>query len=205
MIVAGFVQNAPVPANMLESLKTTAAETQRVNPLSIGGGADSSKLRDKFVQRGAASFVAQLRDTKENSDMLVSLILTKEMLLVAKKPSYKTMYTLKYAEGLKAFPVPKDHNGVIVISSELDEPLMFGCGQAKLFQETLEAFVTMSGCANPNPLHRPEVVPGRNNVAVAPAAPAAPQGGGPPPPPPPPGAPKVGAGPPPPPPNVRKT
>ncbi len=32
-----------------------------------------------------ASFVAQLRDTKENSDMLatVSLILTKEMLLVA--------------------------------------------------------------------------------------------------------------------------
>jgi hypothetical protein len=62
-------------------------------------------------QRGAASFVAQLRDTKENSDMLVSLILTKEMLLVAKKPSYKTLYTLKYAGGLKAFPVPKDQNG----------------------------------------------------------------------------------------------
>jgi hypothetical protein len=38
------------------------------------------------VQRGAASFVAQLRDTKENSDVLVSLILTKEMLLVARKP-----------------------------------------------------------------------------------------------------------------------
>jgi len=54
-----------------------------------------------IVQRGAASFVAQLRDTKENSDILVSLILTKEMLLVAKKPSYKTLYTLKYAGGLK--------------------------------------------------------------------------------------------------------
>ena len=37
-------------------------------------------------QRGAASFVAQLRDTKENSDVLVSLILTKDMLLVAGKP-----------------------------------------------------------------------------------------------------------------------
>ena len=43
--------------------------------------------------------------------MLISLILTKEMLLVAKKPSYKTLYTLKYAGGLKAFPVPKDQNG----------------------------------------------------------------------------------------------
>lgn len=53
------------------------------------------------MQRGAASFVAQLRDTKDNSDVLVSLILTKEMLLVAKKPSYKTLYTLKYAGGLK--------------------------------------------------------------------------------------------------------
>jgi hypothetical protein len=39
-------------------------------------------------QRGAASFVAQLRDTKENSDVLVSLILTKEMLLVARKPRW---------------------------------------------------------------------------------------------------------------------
>ena len=151
------VQNAQVPSNMLESLKSNHTEVQRVKPLSIAGGAaDSSKLREKFVQRGAASFVAQLRDTKENSDMLVSLILTKEMLLVAKKPTYKTMYTLKYAGGLKAFLVPKDQNGVIVISSELDEPLMFGCGQAKLFQETLEAFVSMSGCSNPNPLSRPE-------------------------------------------------
>ncbi len=47
-------------------------------------------VQDKFVQRGAASFVAQLRDTKDNSDVLVSLILTKEMLLVAKKPRYAT-------------------------------------------------------------------------------------------------------------------
>ena len=65
------------------------------------------------------------------ADQLVSLILTKEMLLVAKKPSYKTLYTLKYAGGIKAFPVPKDQNGVIVISSELSEPLVFGCGQVR--------------------------------------------------------------------------
>jgi hypothetical protein len=39
-----------------------------------------------LVQRGAASFVAQLRDTKENSDVLVSLILTKDSLLIAGKP-----------------------------------------------------------------------------------------------------------------------
>ena len=38
----------------------------------------------------------------------MSLILTKEMLLVAKKPSYKTMYTLKFAAGLKAFTVSLD-------------------------------------------------------------------------------------------------
>ena len=133
------VQNAQVPSNMLATLKNSAAEVQRgPTTLSTGGPADSNKLREKFVQRGAASFVAQLRDTKDNSDVLVSLILTKEMLLVAKKPSYKTLYTLKYAGGLKAFPVPKDQNGVIVISSELEEPLVFGCGQAKLFQETLE-------------------------------------------------------------------
>ena len=30
------------------------------------------------------------------------------MLLVAKKPSYKTMYTLKFAAGLKAFTVSLD-------------------------------------------------------------------------------------------------
>ena len=75
--------------------------------------AGPDQLRERFVQRGAASFVAQLRDTKDSSDMLVSLILTKEMLLVAKKPSYKTLYTLKYSSGLKAFPVPRDQNGVI--------------------------------------------------------------------------------------------
>ncbi len=39
-----------------------------------------------MAQRGAASFVAQLRDTKENSDVLVSLILTKDNLLIAGKP-----------------------------------------------------------------------------------------------------------------------
>lgn len=49
----------------------------------------------------------------------MSLILTKEMLLVAKKPSYKTLYTLRLTAGLKAFPVPRDPNGVIVLSSEL--------------------------------------------------------------------------------------
>ena len=69
------------------------------------------------------------------TDQLVSLILTKEMLLVAKKPSYKTLYTLKYAGGIKAFPVPKDQNGVIVISSELPEPLVFGCGQVSRRKE----------------------------------------------------------------------
>eukprot|EP00960_Hanusia_phi_P073864 768104-Hanusia_phi.AAC.1 len=96
--------------------------------------ADTSTLRDKFVQRGAASFVAQLRATQDNeADMLVSLILTKEMLLVAKKPSYKTLYTLKFASGLKAFPVPRDPNGVI----------------AHLLQETLEAFVKLGGFSGP--------------------------------------------------------
>ena len=40
------------------------------------------------AQRGAASFVAQLRDTKENSDVLVSLILTKDTLLIAGKPRH---------------------------------------------------------------------------------------------------------------------
>ncbi len=38
------------------------------------------------AQRGAASFVAQYRDAREGADVLVSLILTKEQLLVAKKP-----------------------------------------------------------------------------------------------------------------------
>jgi hypothetical protein len=41
--------------------------------------AGPEQLRERFVQRGAASFVAQLRDTKDSSDMLVSLILTKEV------------------------------------------------------------------------------------------------------------------------------
>ena len=52
---------------MLESLKSSVADVQRgpVNP--IGNAADSNKLRQKFVQRGAASFVAQLRDTKDNA------------------------------------------------------------------------------------------------------------------------------------------
>lgn len=47
----------------------------------------------------------QLRATKDNPDILVSLILTKDMLLVARKPSYKTMHTLKFSAGLRAFPV----------------------------------------------------------------------------------------------------
>jgi hypothetical protein len=54
---------------MLESLKSSVADVQRgpVNP--IGNAADSNKLRQKFVQRGAASFVAQLRDTKDNAGL----------------------------------------------------------------------------------------------------------------------------------------
>jgi hypothetical protein len=54
---------------MLESLKTSAADIQRGPMSATGNSADSNKLRQKFVQRGAASFVAQLRDTKDNAGL----------------------------------------------------------------------------------------------------------------------------------------
>eukprot|EP00960_Hanusia_phi_P045726 757403-Hanusia_phi.AAC.6 len=130
--MTGLEKNSTVPDDALAKLKDTQSSPNERSPAS-GVHADSNQLRQKFVQRGAASFVAQLRDTKDNSDML-------------------------FSAGIKAFPVPRDQNGVIVISSELQEPLVFGCGQAKLFQETLEAFVTLSGCSNPNPLNRPQVL-----------------------------------------------
>eukprot|EP00961_Rhodomonas_salina_P278720 3765264-Rhodomonas_salina.1 len=74
----GSMGQAQVPSDALQQLKDMAGPGP--------ARADSKLLREKYVQRGAASFVAQLRDTKDNSDMLVSLIFTKEMLLVAKKP-----------------------------------------------------------------------------------------------------------------------
>ena len=46
---------------------------------------------------------------------------TLQMLLVAKKPSYKTLYTLKYSSGLKAFPVPRDQNGEMIHSHKILE------------------------------------------------------------------------------------
>ena len=58
--------------------------------------------------------------------------------------SYKTLFTLKFTAGIKAFPVPRDQNGVIVISSELQEPLVFGCGQVweqdGIFDHSIKAF-----------------------------------------------------------------
>jgi hypothetical protein len=44
------------------------------------------------IQRGAASFVAQYRDPREGTDALVSLILTKDQLLIAKKPRFLIKY-----------------------------------------------------------------------------------------------------------------
>jgi len=127
---AGISNGVQVPTEALAQLKETQpagneAKERRQSMVPV----DTSVLRDKFVQRGAASFVAQMRATKENPDILVSLILTKEMLLVAKKPSYKTLHTIKFSSGLKCFPVPKDPNGLIILSSDMDEPLVFGCGQ----------------------------------------------------------------------------
>ena len=219
-VVAGIGSEQEVPTEALVQLNESHIEPSRRQTM-IGARPDTSLLRDKFVQRGAASFVAQLRATKDNPDILVSLILTKEMLLVAKKPSYKTMYTLKFSSGLKAFPVPKDPNGVIILSSDMDEPLVFGCGQAQLLQQTLIAFVKMGGfdtkgnmggfdskaqCVTPGhtvlhpALLQPVISAPPLGGGFPPPPPPPPGGGGPPPPPPPPGAPRVGGPPPPPPP-----
>eukprot|EP00277_Geminigera_cryophila_P043544 CAMPEP_0173073804 /NCGR_PEP_ID=MMETSP1102-20130122/10628_1 /TAXON_ID=49646 /ORGANISM="Geminigera sp., Strain Caron Lab Isolate" /LENGTH=429 /DNA_ID=CAMNT_0013942729 /DNA_START=41 /DNA_END=1327 /DNA_ORIENTATION=+ len=145
-VAAGIAHDASqVPTEALAQLKESQPAVNEVSRRQSMMAPDTSVLKDKFVQRGAASFVAQLRATKDNPDILVSLILTKEMLLVARKPSYKTMHTLKFSAGLRAFPVPKDPNGVIILSSDMDEPLVFGCGQALLLQETLLAFVKLGG------------------------------------------------------------
>ena len=197
-VVAGIGSEQEVPTEALVQLNESHIEPSRRQTM-IGARPDTSVLRDKFVQRGAASFVAQLRATKDNPDILVSLILTKEMLLVAKKPSYKTMYTLKFASGLKAFPVPKDPNGVIILSSDMDEPLVFGCGQAQLLQQTLLAFVKMGGF-DTKANFAPPVISGPPLEGGFPPPLPPPGGGGPPPPPPPPGAHRPGMGGPPPPP-----
>ena len=84
---AGISSDSQVPTEALAQLKQTQNVVNEPNRRQSMVAADTSTLRDKFVQRGAASFVAQLRATKETPDILVSLILTKEMLLVAKKPS----------------------------------------------------------------------------------------------------------------------
>ena len=117
---------------------------------------------------------------------------------------YKTLHTLKFSSGLKAFPVPKDPNGVIILSSDMEEPLVFGCGQAVLLQETLHAFVKMGGYDTKMQIGGEGSSGGSPGAARAPtaqgAAPPPPPPGAPAPPPPPPGVPKVGGGPPPPPP-----
>ena len=103
--VAGISNETEVPSDALAQLKDASPASAEPSRRQSMIAADTSVLKDKFVQRGAASFVAKLRASKENQDILVSLILTKEMLLVAKKPSYKTLHTLKFSSGLKAFPV----------------------------------------------------------------------------------------------------
>jgi len=100
-----------------------------------------SVLRDKFVKQQSASFDAQLRTAKENSDIPVSLILTKEFLLVAKKPSSTSLYVINLSSCVKCLRVPKE-DVLTILSSELDEALVFVChDQAHLVQETVQAFI----------------------------------------------------------------
>jgi hypothetical protein len=105
---------------------------------------DRSVLRDKFVKQRSASFDAQLRTAKENSDIPVSLILTKELLLVAKKPSSTSLYVINLSSCVKCLHVPKEANVLTILSSELDEALVFVChchDQSLLVQDTVQAFI----------------------------------------------------------------
>lgn len=52
-----------------------------------------------------------------------------QMVVVASKPAYKTLHSLPLAQGVKAFLIPRDSTGLIVIAPSLTTPLTFGCGQ----------------------------------------------------------------------------
>ncbi len=59
---------------------------------------------------------------------------------------YKTLYTLKYSSGLKAFPVPRDQNGVIVLSSVSAQPLFRAMSRPVLCQCCLSAPRETTSC-----------------------------------------------------------
>jgi hypothetical protein len=101
----------------------------------------------KFLKRGAASFVAQLRPVvvpgsdASLDDQLVSIIMTADMMVIAAKPSYQPLYNLKINSDISAYPVPRDDCALILIIPNQSQPLVFGCGQPRLIIKTITAFV----------------------------------------------------------------
>ena len=157
----------------------------------------------KFLKRGAASFVAQLRpilvpgSDVQPEDQLVSIIITADMMVIAAKPSYKALYKLNCSTDITAYPVPRDDCALILIVPNHSHPLVFGCGQPQLIIKTITAFVDRASQAN-NSRHAAAVSPAASHdmSATHNAAPAASPGPdptrpAPPPPPPPPPPPCV--------------
>ncbi len=149
----------------------------------------------KFLKRGAASFVAQLRPVVvpgsdvSQEDQLVSIIMTVDMMVIAAKPSYQPLFNLKINSDISAYPVPRDDCALILIIPNQSQPLVFGCGQPQLIIKTITAFVdraTQSKSSVENVISNNAAGDGASTAASASAAETSGGAAAPPPPPPPP-------------------
>ena len=150
-------RSSNVLASSSASVSSYASNTSNVSSASnVSSVSRHALLKDaalddeqvqKFMKRGAASFVAQLRPVVvpgsdlSQEDQLVSIIMTADMMVIAAKPSYLPLYNLKINSDISAYPVPRDDCALILIIPNQNQPLVFGCGQPQLIIKTITAFV----------------------------------------------------------------